>query len=247
MLPVLNIGPFAIQLPGLVILIGIWLGLSLAERLTKFIAASDLYNLVLISLFFGVIGARAGYVIEYLSEFSDNPQNIFSLNLDMFNYYAGIGSSLIVAIIYGQRKQLKFWSTLDALTPFFAVMLLASGVSHLASGNAFGAPTNLPWGINLWGSQRHPTQIYEIIFSSLILIFVIIWSKNPFARIDGILFLVFLLLTASARLFIEAFRGDSILTIFDIRTAQLAAWLIIAISLRAIGKLYSEKEISTDQ
>jgi phosphatidylglycerol:prolipoprotein diacylglycerol transferase len=247
MLPILNIGPFAIQLPGLVILIGVWLGLSLAERLTRFITASDLYNLVLISLFFGVVGARLGYVIEHWSEFSDNPLNIFSLNLDMFNFYAGIGSSLIAAIFYGQRKQLNLWRTLDALTPFFAVLLLAIGISHLASGNAFGAPTHLPWSIYLWGTQRHPTQIYEIILSTFTLVLVIIWSRKLLTKIDGILFLGFMALTASTHLFIEAFRGDSNLTIFGIRTAQIVTWLILAISLWAIGKRLAGIKISVDE
>lgn len=32
MLPILPIGPLAIQFPGLVILLGLWLGLSLAEQ-----------------------------------------------------------------------------------------------------------------------------------------------------------------------------------------------------------------------
>ena len=30
----------------------------------------------------------------------------------------------------------------------------------LLSGEAFGAPTSLPWGVPLFGAVRHPTQIY---------------------------------------------------------------------------------------
>jgi prolipoprotein diacylglyceryltransferase len=246
MFPVLNIGPLALQLPGLVVLIGIWLGLSLAERLAKSIKASELYNLVLITLLCGVIGARLGYVLDYPDAFAENPLNILSLNLSMFNLYAGLGACLIVAIVYAQWKQLSFWSTLDALTPFFAVISIALGVSHLTSGRGFGSPADLPWSIQLWGSLRHPTQIYEIILSTLILVFIIIWVKRVESRIDGILFLTFLALTASTRLFTEAFRGDSILTITGIRTAQLAAWFILALSLWALGKRFSENKISSE-
>ena len=240
MLPVLNIGPLALQVPGLIIIIGIWLGLSLTERLTNSVKPSILYNLVLFSVLLGILGARIGYILEFRSAFSDNPLNIISLNLDLFNVIAGIGVGLIVAIIYGQKKQLPFWGTLDALTPLFAVFMIALSTSNLASGNAFGSPTNLPWGIDLWGSHRHPTQVYEIILSTFILGFIFALLLKKQNQTDGIIFLVFLASTATARIFTEAFRGDSTLIFTGIRSAQLIAWLILAISLRVLGKRFSE-------
>jgi phosphatidylglycerol:prolipoprotein diacylglycerol transferase len=246
MFPVLNIGPLSIQTPGLIILIGIWLGLALSERLATTEKFNKIYNLVLISIIFGVIGGRLGYVLEHPQAFLDNPINIFSLNPDMFNLFAGIGAGLIAAIIYGQRKNMLLWKTLDSLTPFFAVLFIAVGASHLASGEAFGSPSDLPWSIYLWGTNRHPAQVYEIMLGTFILIFVIIWSRRKTHRADGILFLTFLALSALVRLFTEAFRGDSILTIFGIRTAQLIAWIVLAISLWALGKRFSRDQITTE-
>ena len=240
MLPVLNIGPLALQVPGLIIIIGIWLGLSLTERLTNSVKPSILYNLVLFSVLMGILGARIGYILEFPSAFFDNPLDIISLNLALFNVIAGIGVGLIVAIIYGQKKQLLFWGTLDALTPMFGVFMIALSTSNLASGNAFGSPTNLPWGIDLWGSHRHPTQVYEIILSTFILGFIFALSLKKQNQTDGIIFLVFLASTATARIFTEAFRGDSTLIFTGIRSAQLIAWLILAISLRVLGKRFSE-------
>jgi len=242
MLPVLNIGPLALQVPGLIIIIGIWLGLSLAERLTNSIKPSVLYNLVLISLLLGVVGARIGYVLEFPSAFSDNPLNIISLNLTLFNIFAGIGVGLIVAIIYGARKQLPLWGTLDTLTPMIAVFMIALGTSNLASGNAFGSPTDLPWGIDLWGSRRHPTQVYEIFLSSIILVFILALLIKKQNKSDGIIFLVFVACTAFAKIFTETFRGDSTLIFTGIRSAQFIAWLILAISLWALGNRFSEKK-----
>ena len=244
MLPVLNIGPLALQVPGFVIIIGIWLGLSLAERFTKSIKPNVLYNLVLISLLSGVVGARLGYVLEFPAAFSDNPLNIASLNLDLFNLYAGLGVGLVVAIIYGQKKQLPFWSTLDALTPLFAKFLIAFSASNLASGNAYGSQTELPWGIDLWGAYRHPTQVYDIILSSVILVIMIALLLKKQKYPDGMIFLVFLACTASARIFTEAFRGDSTLIFNGIRSAQFIAWLILAISLWALGKRLLERSVT---
>ena len=139
-------------------------------------------------------------------------------------------------LIYGMRKQLSLWKTLDSLTPLLAVVGIAMGISHLASGSAFGAPTKVPWGIHLWGSFRHPTQVYEIIFATMVLIVVMYidskwWVQNP-----GILFLSFLFLSANSRLFIEAFRGDSILIGDGLRLVQIVSWLILASCLVLIGR-----------
>ena len=242
MLPVLNIGPLALQVPGLIIIIGIWLGLSFSERLTNSIKPSVLYNLVLITLLFGVVGARIGYVLEFPSAFSDNPLNIISLNLTLFNLFAGIGVGLIAAIIYGQKKQLPLWGILDALTPLFAVFLIAFGISNLASGNAYRSPTDLPWGIDLWGSRRHPTQVYEILLGTIILMIILALIIKNRNKQDGIIFLVFVACSAFARIFTETFRGDSTVIFTGIRSAQLIAWLILAISLWALGKCFSEKK-----
>jgi prolipoprotein diacylglyceryltransferase len=110
--------------------------------------------------------------------------------------------------------------------------LLAIGLSlsHLASGTAFGRPTNLPWGIDLWNATRHPTQIYELL--AALVIFGLLWFRktNGLAGSDLLLFAA---LTAGAHLFLEAFRGDSILIFDGLRLAQVVAWMVLAVSLFA--------------
>ena len=174
MMPILNIGPLAIQLPGLLILLGLWLGLSLAERHAKSqdVHPNILYNLVFIGLIFGVISARLAYVARYPAIFSATPLSLISLNPGLLDAWGGVAGGMIVTLIYGQRKSLQFWPILDALTPLFLVLFIALGLSNLASGAGFGAPTQLPWGILLWGAIRHPTQIYESLAAILILVWL---------------------------------------------------------------------------
>jgi phosphatidylglycerol:prolipoprotein diacylglycerol transferase len=149
--------------------------------------------------------------------------------------FAGAAFGLIAALVYGQRKSLTLWPALDALTPGLAVFAVFLGLSHLASGSAFGAPTRLPWGIDLWGAHRHPTQIYETILAGLIAWMV--WPGLGFVRTQtpGRRFLIFIALSAAARLFLEAFRGDSSLVLGGLRAAQIVAWVILAASLLALN------------
>jgi phosphatidylglycerol:prolipoprotein diacylglycerol transferase len=233
MFPIIQVGPLAIQAPGLFLLVGIWLGLSLSERYsTQFgIDRKKLYNLVFLCLVGGVVGARLTYVIRYPNAFLANPINIFSLNTSLFDLFGGTATFLIVCLIYGQRNNLPFWPTLDSLTPALAVFSISIGLSHLSSGSAFGSPTLLPWGINLWGTTRHPTQVIEIIISAIILI--ILWPSREFVKQlnPGQYFLIFIVLSSLSILFIEAFRGDSTIIALGLRANQIIAWLVLALSI----------------
>ena len=243
MLPILQIGPLAIQFPGLIWLLSIWLGLSLAERHSarRGVNPNPLYNLVFIALVAGVIGARLSYALRYAQIFLENPAGLIALDPSLLDPLGGAVTGLLSAAVYAQKKHLPLWPTLDALTPLLAVVALGAGFAHLASGAAFGAPTSLPWGIQLWGVLRHPSQIYEILAAGLIL-FILwpgearsIFKWDRFAA-PGSYFLSFLALSAAARLLLEAFRGDSLLLPGGLRSAQVIAWFVLALSLWGLKK-----------
>lgn len=239
MLPILQIGPLAIQMPGLILLASLWLGLLLVEKNSHLfgIESNDLYNLSLLTLIAGIIGARVTYVLRYPSAFMASPLSIVSLNPGLLDPLGGFAVGLIAALVYGQRKKLPLFPTLDALVPAFAVLNIGISLSNLSSGNAFGAPTEWPWGISLWGELRHPTQIYNAIFAIIILI--IFWPSQNYLRkfLPGITFFAFTASVAGTRLFVDAFRGDSAIDFGGLRISQLTAWLVLAISLFVIGWL----------
>ena len=236
MLPTIQVGPLSLQVPGLVLLIGLWIGLTLSERRARRRGEDPaaLYNLVFIALIAGLVGARLSYALTYPDAFTANPWSLLSINPGLLDPFAGALIAAAAAAIYIYRKQLQFWDTLDALTPLFAVMTVAISLSHLASGSAFGIPTDLPFGIHLWGDIRHPSQIYELILASLILVAIYFIDRTIWSSIPGNIFLSFITLTAFSRLLLEAFRGDSTLVSGGFRAAQLIAWLAIAVSLAII-------------
>ncbi len=239
MFPVVNIGPLALQFPGLMMILGLWLGLLLTEKLYKDKKINEIYNLVFITLISGLLGARLGYVIQYQAAFSDNPINIISINSGMLDIKSGIGLGFIAFIVYCYRKNFNIWSTLDTLTPLFAVIGIALGFAHLSSGDVYGIPTSLPWGIKLWGAQRHPTQVYEIIFGFVILIYVIKLVNTGRYQNQGVVFLAFIAMYAFSYIFIDSFRASQTLSTTGLRTSQIIAWLILALSLWSIGKRLS--------
>lgn len=227
----------------ILLLAALWLGLALAEkRLERHGISSDaLNNLVFYSILGYVIGGRMLFVLANISAFTQSPLSIFSVNIDLFDPFGALVTALIVGIIYAERQRFPLWSTLDALTPLFATLAMGLSLSHLAAGTAFGQTTQVPWGIELWNATRHPSQIYEFIAS--LLVFGILWSRKNNST-AGSNFLFFTALTAGVRLFLEAFRGDSIILFGGIRQAQLVAWLVLAFSLIASESLHSTEKAS---
>ncbi len=238
MFPIFQIGPVALQVPGLVLLAGLWIGLTLSERRARRRGEDPghLYNLVFISLIAGVIGARLSYAATYPNAFTTDPRSLVSLNPGLLDPLAGALIAAAAAAIYLFRKNLPLWSTLDALTPLFAVMGIAIGISHFASGSAFGIPTQVPWGIQLWGATRHPTQIYEIMLAVFTLIVIMFLDRTSWSLTPGNIFLSFISLSAVARLFLEGYRGDSILLDSGFRIAQIISWLVLAACLVLLGR-----------
>jgi phosphatidylglycerol:prolipoprotein diacylglycerol transferase len=162
--------------------------------------------------------------------FIESPVSVISPNIDLFDPLGALATAILVGFIYGQRQKLPLWSTLDALTPFLAILAIGLHLSHLAAGTAFGSQTSLPWGIVLWNAIRHPVQIYELIASVLILAFI--WFRKP-GSFSGSEFLWFSALSAGSRLLLEAFRGDSTLVFDGLRSTQLIAWLVLAAAIIA--------------
>ncbi len=236
MFPILQVGPLAIQAPGLILLLGVWLGLTLAERHAERYDTDPnlLYNLAFIALIGGVVGARLSYAAQFSEAFIASPASLVSLNPGLLDPWGGLAVGVIVGIVYAQRKGMALWPTLDALTPALAVIGVALGLSHLASGTAFGAPSKLLWAIQLWGESRHPSQAYETLAALGIL--ALVWPGRSGEQPPGVVFLRFMALSAGAALFLEAFRGDSMLVFGGLRAVQVAAWVVMAGCLWGLGK-----------
>jgi prolipoprotein diacylglyceryl transferase len=232
MLPYIDLFGLSLPLPELILLFGLWAGISIAERYANRsnIAPSHIYNLSLYALVAGIIGARLTYVAQFPSAFLENPGSLISPNPGLFDLFGGLAVGLITTLIYMQRQKLSFWPMLDALTPTLAIFHIALSLSNFSSGNAYGSPTSLPWGIELWGAVRHPTQVYEALGAGIVL--WVLWPGRvkSYGK-SGTLFLRFVTYSAAARLFFEAFRGDSLVTIYNLRVMQITAWIVLVFSL----------------
>jgi phosphatidylglycerol:prolipoprotein diacylglycerol transferase len=231
MLPVLQIGPLALPTARLLWLLGIFLGISLMERFARRRGenADLLANLILLGGVIGMVSARLAYAAVHFGLFVDNPAALVSLDPGLLDPWAGLAGGALAALVYGQRKGMRFWATLDALTPLLALLAVFVALAHAASGAAFGAATDLPWGIELWGAVRHPSQLYAALGAGAILF--LLWKRFALPGSGGRTFLAFAALTCGLAVFLAAFRGDSRLVLGGIRQEQVLALAGLGLSL----------------
>ena len=236
MLPILQVGPLAIQLPGLLLLAGVWVGSALieGEAPKRGLSGATLGSLVFYGLVAGLLGARLGYALRYWPVYAEDPLGMVSLNPLTLSTADGVAAALLVGVVLARRRRLPLWSTLDAFTPGLAAFAVFAGLADLSSGNAFGAPTSLPWAIELWGAARHPSQVYALLMALAVFIAVRRFALGP--TFPGFLFLACLAMTAASRLFLEAFRGDSVIVLGSLRAAQLISLVVLGAALLGLNQ-----------
>jgi prolipoprotein diacylglyceryltransferase len=237
MFPILQIGPLALQTPGLILILGVWLALSAAERAAARLncSANPLYNLVMLGLVVGLLSARLAYAVQFISIFLADPLSLVSLTPTMLNPEAGLAAGFLAAFIYANRMQLPLWPTLDTLAVGLSIFFIAFHLANFAAGNAFGAPSALPWAVNLWGELRHPVQLYEM--GAAVIIAWIVFPPKQASVNPGMLFWSWIALSAFSRLFFEFFRADSTTLLWNLHSAQFIAWVVALIACWQIGRV----------
>lgn len=223
MLPTINVGPLVISSASLVYILGVWLALWAVEK-----AASSLnlhvpwtYNLATIGLVSGFIVARLAFVATYWDAYRDNLLGIIWPLTGGFNLWAGLLAGCFAAFFYGRARDLQPGSTLDALAPGLLVGFMTISLADFLGGPGYGIETDVPWAISLFGVQRHPVQVYELIVAILALGAWLAYRKR--LEFGGQLFLMAAAVFSAGRLFTEAYRANAVLTDDGIRVLQVIA------------------------
>lgn len=163
-----SIGPLTVYSYGLMVALAFLITGTLLtkeferNKIDKNIAS----NTIIISIIFGIIGARLFHIFENFSLFLDNPiAMIFSAG--GLTYYGGLITVIIALYIYFKKKGLKFLHVADITSPMLA---LGYGIGrigcHLAGDGDYGLPTTLPWGtIYANGTVKPSNILYDFMIS----------------------------------------------------------------------------------
>ena len=232
----------------LLIMTGFLLAVLYAWRSKKTfnVKMDPLIDIVLVGLFFGIVGARIYYVI-----FRWNSYNSF---WDMINIRDGglaIYGGVILAFISG-LIMCKYVEKVEIL-PVFDVaavgFLIGQGIGrwgNFMNQEAFGSETSLPWGMysantvyyemvdgvsrKVGPTTVHPCFLYESLWclgGFLLLHFI----SRRYYRFKGQMFLSYLVWYGLGRAWIEGLRTDSLWLVDNvIKVSQLLAILCVLAS-----------------
>jgi prolipoprotein diacylglyceryltransferase len=95
--------------------------------------------------------------------------------------------------------------------------------------DTYGNPTSLPWGVNFGdGIPRHPTQLYEVLFLSILGYILWKWDARP--HVDGSIFRAFMAAYLGWRLLIDFLKPQPLVHGLNvIQWACVAGLLVLAI------------------
>lgn len=216
---------------GILISIGVILGTILALREAKRVGVDEnaFIDLLLFAIPAAVIGARAYYVIFSWDYYKDNPIQILNFRGGGLAIHGAIIAAVITAVIFTRKRNLDFWQIADIAAPSLALGQSIGRWGNFINQEAYGIPTDLPWGIMVNGVKVHPTFLYESIGDFLIFLFLI-WYRKKKVKVSGEVFLLYIVLYSTVRFFVEGLRIDSLM-LGPIRVAQLVSVVSIIIGL----------------
>lgn len=235
----LRLGPVEIRYYGLMYVISFILAYFLVRaevrRRKLFARPDDVLDLLLVVIPLGIVFARLYYVAFQWEWYRSAPWEIFMVWHGGLAIHGGILGGVLGLWIVTRWKRVRFWRLADAVVPALLVGQVLGRIGNFLNGDAFGTPTDLPWGIVFPatspagaaypGIALHPAMLYEALGNLLIFLFLWTLRKRP-AR-DGFLTSVYFVSYAAVRFACEFFRGDALM-LGPWRAAQVASVLLIA-------------------
>lgn len=214
-----EVGFLSVRWYGLLMALGMMAGYVLTRNLwrRRGLPLSDLDNLMVGAIIFGLLGARLVdvFVFEWWY-FKDNLTDIFQFWRGGLSWHGGLLGGLIYLWLKNFKQKGILWTWLDCLAPGLALGQAIGRWGNYFNQELFGQPTTLPWGIPIARENRplefintpyfHPVFLYESI--GLLLVAGWLWYYSRKKLNPGQLFALYLIATGVIRFALEFLRLD---------------------------------------
>jgi phosphatidylglycerol:prolipoprotein diacylglycerol transferase len=248
----LDLGPFTIYSYGVLLAAAFLLGLKLATTRARKrgLDAGRILDLGIYVIVAAIVGGKALLLATDFSSFRANPAEILSLARSGGVFYGGLIFAVAIAFWYMRRHALPLWQTCDVFAPGIALGHAVGRLGCLMAGCCYGRPTSLPWGITFndpftgsyvgtpLGVALHPTQIYEALAETAILLCLLALERRR-RNFPGRTFWAYILLYGLTRYAIEFFRGDPRGTLWIFSTSQFISVVLVPLSVIMLAYLAS--------
>jgi phosphatidylglycerol---prolipoprotein diacylglyceryl transferase len=241
MIPVIHVGPAAIQSSILALIVALWSGTWITERecRRRGLDAGAAWDVLGITAGVTLVAGRLVYVGQNWTLYAGEPLQILALTPGTLSLELGAVFGVLAGLAYVQHRRIPFASFLDAAAPGALVALTVWALGQFMSGDAYGMPAALPWSVFLWGDYRHPVQLYDALATWTGLI--IVWFARRRIVRPGVLALLTAAWYSGVRVFVDAFRGDAVLLQGGYRSTQVIALIALLLALWLMARLETSK------
>ncbi|MCO6449937.1 MAG: prolipoprotein diacylglyceryl transferase [Caldilineales bacterium] len=264
--PVLfSLGPLQVHWYGVLIVGGAVLGALLAAQIAKWKGRNPehIWNMLIVILLFGIIGARLYHVFSRPAGgfvgwdyYREHPIDIIAFWNGGFRglgIYGGIVGGVLGVAVYTAWQKLNFLEWLDITIPGVLLAQAIGRWGNYVNQELYGPPTDLPWGISIDCTHRygdfmcppvgtvaatarfHPTFLYESLwnFVGAGLAVLIIRRLNTRLRNGDILFF-YLIWYPLGRFWIELFFRPDAWTLGALPTASAISLVSVVFGVGGI-------------
>lgn len=237
------LGPIPIRGYAMIILLGIVVGLWLANRRWQERGGRNgtVFDVAVWAIPFGIIGARLYHVITdwqlYFAEGGSGIVGAVQIWQGGLGIWGAVAGGALGAWIATSRRGIPLSHFADAVAPSLVLAQAIGRWGNYINQELFGRPTDLPWGLEIDLANRppgyeafetfHPTFLYESLWN-LGVFFVLIWADRRWRIGYGRLFALYVALYTLGRVWIEAMRIDSANEILGLRLNVWTSLIVFA-------------------
>ena len=244
-----SLGPLPIRAYALLIVLGIVVAVWWGNR--RYVARggepSVITDIAIWAVPFGIIGGRIYHVVSdnQLYFGPDGAGWVAALRIwdGGLGIWGAVAFGALGAWIGARRAGVLLPPVGDAIAPGIAVAQAIGRFGNWFNQELFGAPTDLPWALEIDAVHRpagyeqfatfHPTFLYESLWL-IGMALVLVWADRRFQMGHGRVFALYVLLYCSGRIWIEALRIDTANTVLGLR---LNVWTALLVGIGALAYL----------
>ena len=162
-----------------------------------------------------ILGARLGYILFYdphTSYYLTHPWQIFNpflnghfVGIRGFSYHGAIVGFLLATYLYAKKYKKDLWLLLDLVAVSVPIGYTFGRIGNFLNQELVGRATEVPWGIYVGDTLRHPSQLYEAFFEGVVLFAILFWYRKK-KRFSGELIALYGFLYGLFRFILEFFR-----------------------------------------
>ena len=210
-----DFGKLSIRWYGILILLGVLTAVFFGTRKMKHFdhTFDDVLDILIFALPSAVIGCRLYYCAFAWDQFKDNPLRIITGWADGgLAFYGGLIGGTLAGLIVMLVKKMNIPAILDLYITQFPIAQAIGRWGNFVNGEAYGAHTDLPWGMTVANRIEqmpvHPTFLYESLWN--LLGFILLYLHLTHRKFNGQNALMYLAWYGFGRFFIEGLRADSL-------------------------------------